>query len=99
MRKDKIDATKSFTVVNRQISTVSQKPDKSNWRWYDSSMKHTRRRLETVELLPGLLNNSRSRSVSSSRNVAMYSREAKLKLPLNPSWKNMNFAKPDYSLC
>ena len=44
------DAMTTFTVANQQISTVSQEPVKSLWRWYDSSMKDTKRGLETVEL-------------------------------------------------
>ena len=50
VRKGKIDATTTFTVANQQIATVSQEPVKSLGRWYDSSMKDTKRELETVEL-------------------------------------------------
>ena len=49
VRKGKIDAT-TFTVANQQIPTVSQEPVKSLGIWYDSSMKETKRGLETVEL-------------------------------------------------
>ena len=59
VRKGKIDAT-TFTVANQQIPTVSQEPVKSLRRWYDSSMKDTKRELETVELTTeGLLAISR----------------------------------------
>ena len=50
VRKGKIDATTIFTVASQQIPTVSQEPVKSLGRWYDSSMKDTKRGLETVEL-------------------------------------------------
>ncbi|KAK3757387.1 hypothetical protein RRG08_050089 [Elysia crispata] len=50
VRKGKIDATTIFTVANQQIPTVSQEPVKSLGRWYDSSMKDTKRGLGTVEL-------------------------------------------------
>ena len=50
VRKGKIDATTIFTVANQQIPTVSQEPVKSLVSWYDSSMKDTKRWLETVEL-------------------------------------------------
>ncbi|KAK3767772.1 hypothetical protein RRG08_044905 [Elysia crispata] len=50
VRKGKIDATTIFTVASQHISTVSQEPVKSLGRWYDSSMKDTKRGLETVEL-------------------------------------------------
>ena len=49
VRKGKIDATTIFTVGNQQTPTVSQEPVKSLGRWYDSSMKDTKRGLETVE--------------------------------------------------
>ncbi|KAK3744418.1 hypothetical protein RRG08_000851 [Elysia crispata] len=50
VRKGKIDATTIFTVASQQIPTVSQEPVKSLGRWHDSSMKDTKRGLETVEL-------------------------------------------------
>ena len=50
VRKGKIDATTTFTVASQQIPTVSQESVKSLGRWYDSSMKDTKRGLETVEL-------------------------------------------------
>ena len=50
VRKGKVEATKTFTVANQQIPTVSQEPVKSLGRWYDSSMKDTRRGIETAEL-------------------------------------------------
>ncbi|KAK3738754.1 hypothetical protein RRG08_035634 [Elysia crispata] len=50
VRKDKIDATTTFTVANHQIPTVSQEPVRSLGRWYNSSMKDTKRGLETVDL-------------------------------------------------
>ncbi|GFN87641.1 reverse transcriptase [Plakobranchus ocellatus] len=40
----------TFTVAEQQITTVSQEPVKSLGRWYDSSMKDTRRGAETLEL-------------------------------------------------
>ena len=43
VRKGKIDATTTFTVANQQIPTVSLEPVKSLGRWYDSSMKDTKR--------------------------------------------------------
>ncbi|RUS90920.1 hypothetical protein EGW08_001317 [Elysia chlorotica] len=48
-KKRKVDASKIFTVAEQQIPTVSQEPVKSLGRWYDSSMKDTRRGLETTE--------------------------------------------------
>ena len=50
VKKGKIDATTTFTVANQQIPTISQEPVKSLERWYDSSMKDTKRGLETKEL-------------------------------------------------
>ncbi|KAK3748679.1 hypothetical protein RRG08_000911 [Elysia crispata] len=50
VRKGKIDATTTFTVANQQIPTNSQEPAKILGRWHDSSMKDTKRGLETVEL-------------------------------------------------
>ncbi|KAK3756390.1 hypothetical protein RRG08_038879 [Elysia crispata] len=50
VRKGKIDVTTIFTVASQQIPTVSQEPVKSLGRWYDLSMKYTKRGLETVEL-------------------------------------------------
>ena len=50
VRKGMLDATTIFTVVNQQIPMVSQEPVRSLERWYDSSMKGTKRGLETVEL-------------------------------------------------
>ena len=50
VRKGTIDATTTFTLANQHITTVSQKSVKSLGRWYDSSMKDTKRGLETVEL-------------------------------------------------
>ena len=50
VRKGKIDAMTIFTVASQQIPTVSQEPVKSLGRWCDSSMKDTKRGLETVEL-------------------------------------------------
>ena len=50
VRKGKIDATTTFTMANQQIPMVSQEPVKSLGRWYDSSIKETKRGLETVEL-------------------------------------------------
>ena len=52
VRKGKIDAT--FTVAHQM--RFSQEPVKSLGRWYDSSIKDTKRGLETVELaIEGLL--------------------------------------------
>ena len=50
VRKGKIDATTIFTVASQHIPTVSQEPVKSLGRWYDASMKDTKRGLETGEL-------------------------------------------------
>ena len=50
VRKCKIDALTTITVANQQIPTVSQESVKSLKRFYDSSMKDTKRGLETVEL-------------------------------------------------
>ena len=50
VRKCKIDAATTFTVANKQISTVSEEPVKSLGRWYHSSMKDTKREQETAEL-------------------------------------------------
>ena len=47
--KGKINATTAFTVTNQQIPTISQEPVKSPGGWQDSSMKDTRRGLETVD--------------------------------------------------
>ena len=49
-KKGKIDAATTFTVVNKQIPTVSEEPVKSLSRWYDSSMTDTKRGQETTEL-------------------------------------------------
>ncbi|GFR81669.1 reverse transcriptase [Elysia marginata] len=49
IRKGKIEEAVTFTVAEQQISTVSQEPVKSLGRWYDSSMKDTRRGVETVQ--------------------------------------------------
>ncbi|KAK3791948.1 hypothetical protein RRG08_023270 [Elysia crispata] len=54
VRKGKIDATTIFTVASQQIAMVSQKPAKSLGRWYDSSMKDTKRELQTVDYRPCL---------------------------------------------
>ena len=51
VRKGMLDATTIFTVANQQIPMVSQGPVRSLERWYDSSMKGTKRGLETVELV------------------------------------------------
>ncbi|GFO37481.1 reverse transcriptase [Plakobranchus ocellatus] len=50
IRKGKFVETITFTVAEQQIPTVSQEPVKSLGRWYDSSMKDTRRGAETLEL-------------------------------------------------
>ena len=49
VRKGKIVAATTFTVANKQIPTVSEEPVKSLGRWYDSSMKETKRGQETAE--------------------------------------------------
>ncbi|GFN92640.1 LOW QUALITY PROTEIN: reverse transcriptase [Plakobranchus ocellatus] len=46
IRRGKVDEATTFTVAEQQIPTVSQEPV----RWYDSSMKVTRRGDETIEL-------------------------------------------------
>ena len=50
MSKNKIDTTTTFIVAKQQIPTVSQESVESLGRWHDSSMKDTRRGLETAEL-------------------------------------------------
>ncbi|GFO50091.1 reverse transcriptase [Plakobranchus ocellatus] len=50
MGKGKVDEATTFTVAEKQIPTVSQEPVKSLGRWYESSMKDTRRGAETLEL-------------------------------------------------
>ncbi|GFN80499.1 reverse transcriptase [Plakobranchus ocellatus] len=50
IRKGKVDEATTFTVAEQQIPTISQEPVKSLGRWYDSSMKDTRRGAETLEL-------------------------------------------------
>ncbi|KAK3789551.1 hypothetical protein RRG08_060324 [Elysia crispata] len=50
VRKGQIYAMTIFTVASQQIPTVSQEPVKSLGRWYDSSMKDTKRGLGTAEL-------------------------------------------------
>ncbi|GFO00759.1 reverse transcriptase [Plakobranchus ocellatus] len=50
IRRGKVDEATTFTVAEQQIPTVSQEPVKSLGRWYDSSMKDTRRGAETLEL-------------------------------------------------
>ena len=47
--KGKIDAAATFTVANKQIPTVSEELVKSLGRWYDSSMRDTKRGHETAE--------------------------------------------------
>ncbi|GFO00046.1 reverse transcriptase [Plakobranchus ocellatus] len=49
IRKGKVGEATTFTVAEQQIPTVSQEPVKSLGRWYDSSMKDTRRGAETSE--------------------------------------------------
>ncbi|GFO17343.1 reverse transcriptase [Plakobranchus ocellatus] len=51
IREGKVDEATIFTVAEQQILTVSQEPVKSLGRWYDSSMKDTRRGAETLEQL------------------------------------------------
>ncbi|GFN92196.1 reverse transcriptase [Plakobranchus ocellatus] len=50
IRRGKVDEATTFIVTEQQISTVSQEPVKSLGRWYESSMKDTRRGAETLEL-------------------------------------------------
>ncbi|GFO49170.1 reverse transcriptase [Plakobranchus ocellatus] len=50
IRKGKVEEATTFTVAEQQIPTVSQEPVKSLGRWYDSTMKDTRRGAETLEL-------------------------------------------------
>ena len=60
VRKGKLDAAATFTVANKQILTVSEEPIKILGRWYDSSMKDTKRGQETAEPVPeGLIARSR----------------------------------------
>ncbi|GFS16739.1 reverse transcriptase [Elysia marginata] len=49
IRKGKTEEVVTFTVAEQQIQTASQEPVKSLGRWYDSSMKDTRRGVETVQ--------------------------------------------------
>ncbi|GFO37033.1 reverse transcriptase [Plakobranchus ocellatus] len=49
IRRGKVDEATTFTVAEQQIPTVSREPVKSFGRWYDSSMKDTRRGAETLE--------------------------------------------------
>ncbi|GFS10765.1 reverse transcriptase [Elysia marginata] len=49
IRKVKIEEAVTFTVAEQQTPTVSQEPVKSLGRWYDSSLKDTRRGVETVQ--------------------------------------------------
>ncbi|GFN76057.1 reverse transcriptase [Plakobranchus ocellatus] len=51
IRKGKVDEATTFTVAEQQIPTVSQEPVKSLGRWYESSMKDTRRGAETLKLV------------------------------------------------
>ena len=44
IRKGKIDAATIFTVANKQIPMVSEESVKSLGRWYNSSMKETKKR-------------------------------------------------------
>ena len=53
VRKGKKDAATTFIVVNKQIPTVSEKPVKSLGRWYNSSMKDTKRGQATAKLVSG----------------------------------------------
>ncbi|GFR84957.1 reverse transcriptase [Elysia marginata] len=48
-KKGKIEEAVTFTVAEQQIPTASQEPVKSLGSWYDSSMKDTRRGVETVK--------------------------------------------------
>ena len=50
VRKGKIDVVTTFTVANKQIPMVNDEPVKSLGRWYDSSMKNTKRGQETAQL-------------------------------------------------
>ncbi|GFN98048.1 reverse transcriptase [Plakobranchus ocellatus] len=50
IRKGNVDEAMTFTVAEQQIPTVSQEPVKSLGRWYDSSIKDTRRGAETLDL-------------------------------------------------
>ncbi|GFO12335.1 reverse transcriptase [Plakobranchus ocellatus] len=50
VRRGKVDEATTFTEAEQQIPIVSQEPVKSLGRWYDSSMKDTRRGAETLEL-------------------------------------------------
>ena len=45
-----IIAINQFTVASKQIPTISEEPVKSLGRWYDSSMKDTKRGQKTAEL-------------------------------------------------
>ncbi|GFR84509.1 reverse transcriptase [Elysia marginata] len=49
IRKGKIEEAVAFTVAEQQIPTVSPEPVKSLGRWYDSSMKDTRKGVKTVQ--------------------------------------------------
>ena len=50
VRKGKVKEAVTFNVAGQNIPTVSQEPVKSLGRWYDSSLKDTKRGAETSEL-------------------------------------------------
>ena len=49
LRKGKVDKTIEFQVASQNIPTVTQEPVKSLGRWYDASLKDTKRGAETQE--------------------------------------------------
>ena len=49
LRKGKVDETIAFQVASQNIPTVTQEPVKSLGRWYDASLKDTKRGVETQE--------------------------------------------------
>ena len=50
LRKGKVDETVTFTVANQAIPTVTEEPVKSLGRWYDDSLKDTKRGKETKQM-------------------------------------------------
>ncbi|GFO09935.1 reverse transcriptase [Plakobranchus ocellatus] len=49
IRKGKLDEDVWFKIVSQDIPRISQEPVKSLGRWYDSSLKDTKRGSEALE--------------------------------------------------
>ncbi|GFO03430.1 reverse transcriptase [Plakobranchus ocellatus] len=90
IRKGKLDEATSFTIEEQQIPTVSQEPVMSLGRWYDSSMKDTRRGAETLELASESL---LAIYKCGLQDVAMYCRKAKLKPPMKSILQEYKYGK------